>query len=58
VNKCEKVFVTCCWLNNFLFDLMEQTNVRVGRGAPIGGDCIWLSGPTDVEDDDAVDLFL
>ena len=28
---------------------MERTNVRVGRGAPIGVDGIWLSGTTEVE---------
>ena len=24
---------------------MENTNVRIGRGQPIGNDGIWLSGP-------------
>ena len=43
---CEKIFITCCWLNNFMLDVMERTNVRVGRGAPIGVDGIWLSGTT------------
>jgi hypothetical protein len=47
--KCDKIFVTCCCLNNFMLDLMERTNVRVGRGAPMGDDGIWLSGPRDVE---------
>ena len=46
---CEKIFITCCWLNNFMLDVMVRTNVRVGRGAPIGGDGIWLSGTTEVE---------
>ncbi len=46
---CEKIFVTCCCLNNFMLDVMEITNVRVGRGAPMGDDGIWLSGPRDVE---------
>ena len=32
-----------------MLDLMERTNVLVGRGAPIGDDGIWLSGPRDVE---------
>ena len=49
MEKCEKIFVTCCCLNNFMLDLMEQTNVRVGRGSPMGDDGIWLSGPRDVE---------
>jgi hypothetical protein len=47
--KCDKIFVTCCSLNNFMLNLMERTNVRVGRGAPMGDDGIWLSGPRDVE---------
>ena len=47
--KCDKIFVTCCCLNNFMLDLMERTNVRVGRGDPMGDDGIWLSGPRDVE---------
>jgi hypothetical protein len=46
INTCEKIFVTCCCLNNFLLDLMERTNVRVGRGAPIGDDGIFLDGHT------------
>jgi hypothetical protein len=49
IEICRKIFVTCCWLNNFMFYVMERTNVRVGRGAPIGVDGIWLSGPTEVE---------
>ena len=44
INTCEKIFVTCCCLNNFLLDLMERNNVRVGRGGPIGDDGIWLDG--------------
>ena len=47
--KCDKIFVTCCCLNNFMLDLMERNNTRVGRGAPMGDDGIWLSGPRDVE---------
>ena len=47
--KCEKIFVTCCCLNNFMLDLMDLTNVRVGRGSPMGDDGIRLSGPRDVE---------
>ena len=45
----DKIFVTYCCLNNFMLDLMERTNVRVGRGSPMGDDGIWLSGPRDVE---------
>jgi hypothetical protein len=36
-------------LNNFMLDLMDRTNSRVGRGAPMGDDGICLSGPRDVE---------
>ena len=32
-----------------MLDVMERTNVRVGCGAPIGVDGIWLSGTTEVE---------
>ncbi len=47
--KCDKIFAACCCLNNFMLDLMERTNVRVGRGSPMGDDGIWLLGPRDVE---------
>jgi hypothetical protein len=40
INTCEKIFVTCCCLNNFLVDLMERNNGRVGRGVLIGDDGI------------------
>jgi hypothetical protein len=46
INICEKIFVTCCCMNNFLLDLMVRTNIRVGQGAPIGNDGIWLDGHT------------
>jgi hypothetical protein len=46
---CSKIFITCCWLNNYLLDLMERSNVCIGRGAPIGDDGIWLSGRTEEE---------
>ena len=42
---CEKIFVTCCCLNNYLLDLMETTNVRVGRGWSLESNSIWFSGP-------------
>ena len=44
VQTCEKIFVTCCWLNSFLLDLMERSNVHIGRGAPVRDDGVWLSG--------------
>lgn len=46
INICEKIFVTCCCLNNFLVDQMERSNIRVGCGGPIGDDGIWLDGHT------------
>ena len=42
----EKIFVTCCCLQNFLLDIMVRHNVRVGRGYPIGDDGLWLSRHT------------
>jgi len=45
IKTCEKIFVTCCWLHNFLLDLMDGTNVRICRGAPASrDDGVWLSG--------------
>ena len=32
IDVCNKVFMTCCCLNNFLLNLMERHNIRVGRG--------------------------
>jgi hypothetical protein len=42
---CEKIFVMCC-LHNFILDLTERNNVRIGCGYPIGHDRVWLDGPT------------
>jgi hypothetical protein len=58
INTCDKIFVTCCCLNNFLIDLMEQMNVRVGRGVPIADDGIWLDGHTTFHSPDTSDLAL
>ncbi len=46
INKCERICDACCCLNNFILDQMERNRVRVGRGAPIGTDGIWLDGNT------------
>ena len=46
IKVCKNIFVTCCWLNNFLLDVMERSTERVGRGAPIARDGIWLSSST------------
>jgi hypothetical protein len=41
---CSIIVIACCWLNNFLLeDVMERSNVLVGRGAPIDDDGIWMS---------------
>ena len=48
-----KIFITCCWLNNFLLDLMERSTVRVGRGAPLADDGMWLSGRVEGEEERA-----
>ncbi len=50
---CSKIFITCCWLNNFLVDLMERSIVRVGRGAPLDDDGMWLSGRAEGEEEQA-----
>jgi hypothetical protein len=55
---CDKIFVTCCCLNNFMLDLMEKTNVRVGRGDPMGDDGIWLSGPRRYVEPEETDRLL
>jgi hypothetical protein len=51
IKICEKVFVTCCCLHNFLLDLMGRSTVRVGRGYSIADDGIWLSGNLNNVDD-------
>ena len=44
MEKCEKTFIGCCVLHNFLLDQMVRNNVRVGHGYPIGDDGLWLDG--------------
>jgi hypothetical protein len=46
IENCEKIFITCCCIHNFLLDLMDRNNVRIGRGYPIGNDGLWLDGHT------------
>jgi hypothetical protein len=50
MKKCEKIFHVCCMIHNMLLDLPEdegfrRVQIRVGRGAPIGRDGIYLEGP-------------
>jgi hypothetical protein len=42
IEICKKIFVTCCCLHNFLFDLMYRADVRVGHVRPLEGAFIWL----------------
>ncbi len=51
IKVCEKMFVICCILHNFLLDLIERNNVRVGHGYPIGDDGLWPDGHTNNVDD-------
>ena len=46
MSACENIFVICCCINNFMLDRMDHNNSRVGRGGPLGGDGLWLDGPT------------
>ena len=57
ISKCEKIFNACCCLNNMMLDQMERNTVRVGRGAPIGTDGIWLDGNTVATEPTADILF-
>ena len=29
-----------------MLDIMDRNNLRVGRGGPLGGNGLWLDGPT------------
>ena len=44
---CEKIFVVCCCLHNFLLEEREIGSHKVGRGRPIGDDGIFLDGHTE-----------
>jgi hypothetical protein len=56
--KCQHIFITCCVLLNFLFDLMVRNHVRAGRGYLINNDGLWLDGHTDRVDNHATDRIL
>jgi hypothetical protein len=58
MEKCEKIFIGCCVLHNFLLDQMVRNNVRVGRGYPIGDNDFWLDGHTVNVDSNASKSFL
>ena len=46
MKKIEKVFTVCCILHNNMLSEMDSRDcdVRVGRGAPLLGEGIWLRG--------------
>ena len=46
MKKIEKVFTICCVLHNNMLSEMDSRDcdVRVGRGAPLPGEGIWLRG--------------
>lgn len=53
IERCEKVFITCCILHNMLIDDYTADDIRtarIGRGAPLGSDAIFLEGPTNRRD--------
>jgi len=54
MKKVEQVFTVCCVLHNMMSTEMEtgDSDVRVGRGAPIPGDGIWLRGDDREFDDE------
>jgi hypothetical protein len=58
IKICEMIFITCCCLHNLLLDLMEQNNLRVGHGYPIGDDGVWLDGHRTNPEVNAMDRFL
>jgi hypothetical protein len=43
----EKTFVVCCMLHNMMLSEMEtrESSHKVGKGAPVGQDAIFLEGP-------------
>ena len=58
MEQCEKIFIACCILHNFLLDQMVRNSVRVGHGYPIGDDGLWLDGNTVNVDTNASEKFL
>jgi hypothetical protein len=58
MEQCKKIFITCCVLHNFLLDMMERNNVRVGCGYPIGDNGVWLDGHTVNVDTNSSERFL
>ena len=50
IERVEQIFNVCCMLHNMMLsEMADRENApRVGRGAPIGRDAIWLQGETPV----------
>ena len=46
IGDCNKIFIMCCYPQNYLLDVMEWNDVCVGWGRPFDGDGIWLDGHT------------
>ena len=43
----DQIFVSCCVLNNMMLDVMEnECPDRLGRGAPLENNGVWLDGHT------------
>jgi hypothetical protein len=60
IKVCEKIFVTCSCLHNMLIDdmQMKHSDTRVGWGALLGDDGIYLDGHTKPPNVDKSDLHL
>ena len=58
IGDCNKIFITCCCLHNYLLDIMEWNDVHVGWGRPFDGDGIWLDRHTDLPSDRSDRLLL
>jgi hypothetical protein len=56
----EKILPVCCMLHNEMLPEMEtrDCDVRVGRGAPLPGDGIWLRGDDRIFDNEGEDNAL
>ena len=57
IQVCEKIFIACACLHNFLANDTVRYNFKVGRGNPIGNNGIWLGGQSAIVDN-KTDHFL
>ncbi len=58
IGDCNKIFIMCCCPHNYLLDIVEQNDVRIGQGHPFDGDGIWMDGHTDPPSDKSDRLLL